>query len=139
MRHAVTKHVELSADWWSAMSYEQRRKYIQDHPNSKYAKAAQNAPKTIQVKKHGRIVNVKNPEHMPATKMTSPAAPKSMRKTPAERQQELKDKIAAVNAKIVKAAPASPEHLKLIDELENLKRALRHAKSAGESNRARRS
>lgn len=54
-----TAAVELSADWWESLSPEQKRQYIKDHPNSKYAKEA------IKNKPAGKTA--------PAAKKTAPA------------------------------------------------------------------
>lgn len=40
MRHAIVRQVEIAADWWESMTPAQKKQYIKDHPNSKYAKEA---------------------------------------------------------------------------------------------------
>ncbi len=40
MRHAIVLRTELASEFWDSMSANQKRLYIKEHPNSKYAKEA---------------------------------------------------------------------------------------------------
>lgn len=88
MRHAIVRQVEIAADWWESMTPQQKKQYIKDHPNSKYAKQA-----------------IK--DAVPGKSKPAPSGGRSSdERTPGKFPSKIQDRVAMKKAK--QAAPKDP-------------------------------